>query len=77
MKILGRVGTENYPATYIVQITSTELHGLGVELEKEGKPGDVNLSDVIEKRALMLNQNYKVQELIQTLDALRPTPPKP
>jgi hypothetical protein len=71
MKILGRVGTESYPSTYIVQITINELRGLRVELEQDVNPGDLCISDVIEKRALMQQQNYKVRDLIEILSTLR------
>jgi len=72
MKIIGRVGKESYPTRYIVEITDTELTGLGVEVNREENPRDIDLRDVIEKHALKRRQNAKVRELIGLLDELRP-----
>jgi len=74
MKILARVGKESYPTRYIVEITDTELHGLGVEVTRDENPREIDLRELIEKHNLKRQQNAKVRELIRLLDELRPKP---
>jgi len=74
MKILARVGKESYPTRYIVEITDTELHGLGVEVTRDENPREIDLRELIEKHNLKRQQNAKVRELIGLLDELRPKP---
>jgi hypothetical protein len=74
MKILARVGKESYFTRYIVEITDTELHGLGVEVTRDENPREIDLRELIEKHNLKRQQNAKVRELIGLLDELRPKP---